>query len=103
MRTIGEYADQDIEEGLIAVTYRVSDNTYGQALEVFPYEESGMGYNYSWGTISSATIFDPKVIKTLDDIDRVYGINTMGHNQRNGLILVKVEKKTFKQVVVVAI
>lgn len=97
MPIIANKTSQAEEKGVMVVT--ASSKGFGAALQVYELEP-GYGYTHSWEPIECATVFDAEKVKTLDDIERIYGVDITSYNQRNGARIVAVVKTISRQVVV---
>lgn len=98
MPIIANNTSQTDEKGVMVLN--VSSCGLGSALSVWECEEAGLGYTHEWGSIECATVFDAEKVKTLDDIERIYGVDITSYNQRNGARIVAVVKTISRQVVV---
>ena len=99
MPIIANNTSQTDEKGVMVVT--ASSKGFGAALQVYELEP-GYGYTHSWEPIECATVFDAEKVKTLDDIERIYGVDITSHNQRVSAKIIEVVKTTTRQVVVYA-
>ena len=100
MPIIANNTSQTDEKGVMVIN--VSSCGLGSALSVWECEEAGLGYTHEWGSIECATVFDAEKVKTLDDIERIYGVDITSHNQRVSAKIIEVVKTTTRQVVVYA-
>jgi hypothetical protein len=98
MPIIANNTNQTDEKGVMVIN--VPSSGLGSALSVWECEEAGYGYTHEWGSIERATVFDAEKVKTLDDIERIYGVDITSHNQRNSARIVAVVKTITRQVVV---
>ena len=93
-KTLYENSSDDEEIGVMFIS------GHGTALSVWEYDGDwqSCGYGYAWDNVSSGTVFDAQKIKTLSDVNRMYGtsIDSGEERVRKSAIRAVPVKKTVK-------